>query len=61
LPVLKKYVSEIRVYFSGENLAYWSPFKKHCKSIDPETAASIKTGVNYGFAKSYTFGLSVTF
>lgn len=61
LPVLKKYVSEIRVYFSGENLAYWSPFKKYCKSIDPETAASIKTGVNYGFAKTYTFGLNVTF
>lgn len=61
LPVLKKYVSEIRLYFSGENLAYFSPLKKHCKSIDPETAASISTAINYGFAKSYTFGLNVTF
>jgi hypothetical protein len=61
VPQFCKQISELRVYFSGENLAYWSPFKKHCKSIDPETAASISTGVNYGFAKSFTFGLNVTF
>lgn len=60
LPVFKKYIQELRVYFSGENLCYWSPFKKYCKSIDPETAASIKTGVNYGFAKTFTFGVNIT-
>lgn len=61
IPALKKYIEELRVYFSGENLAYWSPFKKYCKSIDPETAASISTGVNYGFSKSFTFGVNITF
>lgn len=61
LPWLKKYVSELRVYFSGENLFYWSPFKKYCKSIDPETAASTTTGVNYSFAKTFTFGVNISF
>lgn len=59
LPVFKKIFSELRVYFSGENLLYWSPFKKHCRTIDPETAATISTGNNYGFAKSFTFGINV--
>lgn len=61
IPVLKKYIEEVRVYFSGENLFYWSPFKKHCKSIDPETAATVSNGKNYGFAKTCTFGLNVVF
>lgn len=61
LPWLKKYVSELRVYFSGENLFYWSPFKKYCKSIDPETAAATTTGVNYSFAKTFTFGVNISF
>ncbi len=61
LPHFVKFINEARVYFSGENLFYWSPFKKYCKSIDPETAASVNTGVNYGFAKTFMFGLNVTF
>jgi hypothetical protein len=52
-------VSQIRVYFSGENLLYLSPFTKHCKTIDPEVAISTSTGINYGFSKSFTFGLNV--
>lgn len=59
LPVLKNIFSELRVYFSGENLLYWSPFTKHCRTIDPETAATKSTGNNYGFSKSFTFGINV--
>lgn len=60
IPVFKKYINQLRVYFSGENLFYLSPFKKHCTSIDPETAATNATGNNYGFSRSFTFGVSVT-
>lgn len=31
-------ISRARIYFSGENLCYWSPLKKHNKTIDPELA-----------------------
>ena len=65
LPVWKNIFSELRVYFSAENLAYWSPFKKHTKHIDPETAtkSGVKSGDGnvYGFSKSFTFGVNVTF
>lgn len=65
LPVLKKVFSELRVYFSAENPYYWSPFKKHCKTIDPETAtktgSSTNNGMVYGFSKSFTFGVNVSF
>lgn len=65
LPVWKNVFNELRIYFSAENLAYWSPFKKHCKTIDPETATKSGTksndGMVYGFSKSFTFGVNVTF
>ena len=61
IPVLQKWVSQIRVYFSGENLFYLSPFHKHCNTIDPEVAMSTNTGNNYGFSKSFTFGLNIDF
>jgi len=32
------HMDKIRVYFSGENLAYWSPIKKYTKYLDPESA-----------------------
>ena len=31
-------IDQVRVYFSGENLHYWSPMKKHTKYVDPEAA-----------------------
>lgn len=61
IPVLQKWVSQVRVYFSGENLFYLSPFHKHCNTIDPEVAMSTSTGNNYGFSKSFTFGLNIEF
>lgn len=61
LPCWKKVFSEFRIYFSGENLWYWSPFKKYCETIDPESAAAISQGITYNFSKSFTFGLTATF
>lgn len=65
LPVLKQYFQELRVYFSGENLCYWSPLKKHCKTIDPETATNSGKKTNdaltYGFSKSFSFGVNIVF
>jgi TonB-linked SusC/RagA family outer membrane protein len=65
IPVLKKTLRELRVYFSGENLYYWSPFKKYCKTIDPETATNSGRKTNdaltYGFSKTFTFGVNIVF
>ncbi len=66
LPVLKKYISQIRIYFTGENLHYWSPMKKYCKYIDPEGAVSgisdtTNSGEVYNFSKTYSVGLDITF
>lgn len=73
LPVLKKYLEQIRFYFTGENLFYWSPMKKYTKYIDPEQAVSgvsvgsdsknqgIGTGEVYNFSKVFSFGIDITF
>ena len=65
LPIWKNIFRELRVYFSAENLCYWSPFKKYCKTIDPETATNSGRASNdalsYGFSKSFTFGINVEF
>lgn len=65
IPLWKNIFRELRVYFSAENLCYWSPFKKYCKTIDPETATNSGRATNdaltYGFSKSFTFGINVEF
>jgi TonB-linked SusC/RagA family outer membrane protein len=66
IPWLKKYAEQIRIYLSGENLAYWSPLKKHNKYIDPEAAVSgsayyENSGEVYNFSKVFTIGIDVTF
>ncbi len=61
LPCWKKVFSEFRIYFSGENLWYWSPLLRYCKSIDPESAVSSSQAITYGFSKSFTFGITATF
>lgn len=62
---LGKVCRDLRIYFSTENPYYWSPFKEHCATIDPETATKTGKATNdgnvYGFSKSFTFGLNVTF
>ena len=64
-------ISQARVYFSGENLAYWSPIKKVNKYVDPEAAYVFRNGDSgpggesqqgyYPWAKTFMFGLDVTF
>lgn len=61
-------LDKVRVYFSGENLAYWSPLAKHSKYIDPESAFRRKTNENnardhmaYPWQKTMMFGIDITF
>lgn len=61
-------LDNVRIYFSGENLAYWSPFKKHSKYIDPEAAftrdddgGSSYNNAFYPWQKTFMFGLDITF
>lgn len=61
LPCWKKVFSEFRIYFCTENPYYWSPFKKHCKSIDPESAAGNAQGLTYEYSSTFTFGLTASF
>lgn len=54
--------SSIRVYFTGENLAYMSPLKKVTKYMDPEQCyTSAYLGFLYPWQKSYIFGIDITF
>ena len=62
--------SNIKVYFSGENLWTMSPLYKITKDLDVEntgpsdqvfTSSNAGDGYNYPMMKNVTFGLSVTF
>ena len=61
----KAYMEKVRVYFSGENLAYWSPLKDNSKYIDPEAAFSrSNAALNnafYPWNKTFMFGLDIQF
>ncbi len=60
----KAYIQKLRVYFTGENLCYWSPLKKNSKYVDPEamgTHSSESNNMFYPWSKSFMFGLDVTF
>ncbi|MDE5686745.1 MAG: SusC/RagA family protein, partial [Paramuribaculum sp.] len=61
----KVYIDKVRVYFTGENLCYWSPLKKNTKYIDPEAAFNRDTNERnnafYPWPKTYMFGLDVSF
>lgn len=57
-------LDQVRVYFSGENLCYWSPLKKHTKYVDPEAAfnrSGVENNAYYPWNKTYTFGIDITF
>lgn len=57
-------VDQVRVYFSGENLCYWSPIKKNSAYIDPEAAISRDDAYNnayYPWQKTFMFGIDITF
>ena len=62
LPIKTKAVEKVRFYFSGENLWYWSPMKKWTSVIDPEVATTGAYGdCLYPYAKTFSFGVDVTF
>lgn len=57
-------MEKLRVYFSGENLAYSSPIKKHSKYVDPEAAIGRSKAYNnafYPWQKTFMFGIDITF
>lgn len=55
----------VRVYFSGENLCFWSPIQKNTDYVDPEAVISRSNAVYqnayYPWAKTYMFGIDLTF
>lgn len=54
-------IDSIRLYFSGENLACYSP-GLHCDYIDPEAAAKTKDKYPiYPWQKTFMFGLDINF
>lgn len=61
-------VEKARIYFSGENLAYWSPLAKYTKHLDPESAfdrdgdsgSDLNNGA-YPWQKTIMFGIDITF
>ena len=60
----KIHIDKLRVYYSGENICYWSPLKKVTKYIDPEAAyPSNSSGSNgfYPWQKTHMFGVEITF
>lgn len=59
-------IDKVRVYFSGENLCYWSPF--HTKYIDPENgfrrnndSTNAAEQMTYPWPKTIMFGLDLAF
>ena len=63
-------IEKVRVYFSGENLHYWSPLKKNSVYIDPEAALTVLDSSNkvsrynnafYPWQRSFMFGIDITF
>lgn len=58
-------VDAVRIYFTGENLCYWSPFKKHTKYVDPEAAFDRSDDTSnemfYPWQKTFMFGIDITF
>lgn len=66
MPLKGKFIDRLRVSFNGENLWYWSPMKKYCKTVDPELVFSsdtnnANTGVGYFYSKVFSFNLDITF
>lgn len=62
----KAMIEKVRVYFSGENLCYWSPLTKNTKYIDPESCidrdnSAFWNMIAYPWPKTFMFGLDVQF
>ncbi|WP_295940739.1 TonB-dependent receptor [uncultured Alistipes sp.] len=62
IPINKRIVEKIRVYVSGENLAYWSPLKRYCTTVDPEVATTNATNdCLYPYSRTFSVGVDITF
>ncbi len=72
IPINKRILEKLRVYVSGENLAYWSPLKRYTNAIDPEVAAakvdntkvagiSASDDCLYPYSRTFSVGIDVTF
>ena len=57
----KAKLSQLRVYFSGENLAYVSQLKKGSRYVDPEQAMTDGNLSVYPWQKTFMFGIDLTF
>lgn len=64
----KAAIEKVRIYFSGENLCYWSPLTKVTKYLDPEAAfqrnsdnSSARNQMYYPWQKTYMFGIDIVF
>ena len=57
----KAKISNLRIYFSGENLGYASPLKKNSKYVDPEQAITAGNLSVYPWQKTFMFGVDLTF
>ncbi len=58
----------LRVYFSGENLAFWSPITKYTSHLDPESCFNRNgdpvddlNNTSYPWQKTFMFGIDITF
>ena len=57
----KAFIDGIRLYFTGENLFYMSPLKKHSAYVDPEMAMTNGNLRIYPWQKTFMFGIDLTF
>lgn len=65
-PLKNTFINSCRLYFSGENLFYWSPMKNNSKYVDPELAVGsgtyrASTGTGYTMPRTITFGVNLNF
>ena len=61
-------IEALRVYFSGENIAYWSPITKYTSHLDPESCFDRNgdpvddlNNTSYPWQKTYMLGVDLTF
>lgn len=59
-------MDKLRLYFTAENLCYWSPTKEHMKYIDPEAAFERLDNSKFNMAfypwpKTIMFGIDIQF
>ncbi|MFC4874709.1 SusC/RagA family TonB-linked outer membrane protein [Negadavirga shengliensis] len=69
-PLISKLkISDVKVYFTGQNLWVWSPMFKYTRNLDPENiersdpelASNRGQGMAYPMLKTFTLGLNITF